>query len=304
MNDISKDSSALSATVAGGLIRYCLQVAKAPLCLLVAFSAFFGYLLVPFQPLEQGGVVFFGVLLLATGAASLNSVQERFADRLMGRTRYRPLAQGLVSRQCGLLQARLLLAAGFLVLLVCFPFPGPVLGGIISVFLYNFIYTPLKHKSVWAIFPGALCGALPPYIGWLAAGGYYRSAVIIAVMSLFVVWQIPHFWLVVLDNQHDYHAGDVPNLLKIMPARSLKCLSIVWVLALVSILHIIILLLVDLPQPVTQLISFGSLMFLVFYAYQLGIANRASYRFLFVALNVLMFSIMAVFSICSLAGRF
>ena len=304
MNDISKSASALSAAVLRGLIRYHLQVAKAPLCLLVAFSALFGYLLVPFQPLERGFFVFSGVFLLATGAASLNSVQERFADRLMGRTRHRPLAQGLVSRQRGLLQARLLLAAGFLVLFGCFSSLGPVLGGIMAVFLYNFIYTPLKHSSVWAIFPGALCGALPPYIGWLAADGHYGSTVIVAVMSLFVVWQIPHFWLVVLDNQQDYHAGDVPNLLKIMPARSLKCISIVWVLALVSILHIIIMLLVDLPQPVIPIVSAGSLMFLVFYAYQLGVANRASYRFLFVALNALMFSIMAVFSVCSLAGRF
>ncbi len=188
MSDKSKSASALSAALAGGLIRYSLQVAKAPLCLLVAFSAFFGYLLVPFQPLGPGFFVFFGVFLLAAGAASLNSVQERFADRLMGRTRHRPLAQGLVSRQRGLLQARLLLAAGFLVLFACFSSLGPVLGGIISVFLYNYVYTPLKHRSVWAIFPGALCGALPPYIGWLAAGGFYGSAVIIAVMSLFIVW--------------------------------------------------------------------------------------------------------------------
>ncbi len=304
MSDISKSTSALSSTVVGGLIRYHLQVAKAPLCLLVAFSAFFGYLLVPFQPLEPGFYVFCGVFLLATGAASLNSVQERLTDQSMGRTRHRPLAQGLVSRQHGLLQARILLAAGFLILYACFSSLGPVLGGLISVFLYNLIYTPLKHRSVWAIFPGAMCGALPPYIGWLAAGGFYGSTLIIAVMSLFVVWQIPHFWLVVLDNQQDYHAGDIPSLLKIMPARSLKWISIVWILALVSILHIIILLLVELPPPVTPIISFGSLMFLGFYAYQLGVVNRVSYRFLFIALNILMFSIMAVFIICSLAGRF
>ncbi len=304
MNDISKSTPALSATVLKDLIRYHIQVAKVPLCLLVACSSFFGYILVPSQPVEKGFIVFSGVFLLATGAASLNSVQERLTDQSMGRTRRRPLAQGLVSRQCGLRQARLLLASGFLVLYTCSSSLGPVLGGILSVFLYNFIYTPLKHRSVWAIIPGALCGALPPYIGWLAAGGFYRSTLIIAVMSLFVVWQIPHFWLVVLDNQQDYHAGDMPNLLKVMPARSLKLVSIVWIIALVSILHSIILLLVDLPQPVSPIISFGSLLFLVFYAYQLGVVNRVSYRFLFIALNILMFSIMAVFTAFSLAGRF
>ena len=124
MNDISKSTSALSATVLKDLIRYHIQVAKVPLCLLVACSSFFGYILVPSQPVEKGFIVFSGVFLLATGAASLNSVQERLTDQSMGRTRRRPLAQGLVSRQCGLRQARLLLASGFLVLYTCSLFPG------------------------------------------------------------------------------------------------------------------------------------------------------------------------------------
>ena len=90
----------------GILLRYHLQIAKVPLCLLVAFSGFFGYFLAPVQSVTPGLFVFLGVLLLAAGAATLNSVQERSADRDMGRTRKRPLAQGLISRRAGVAQAR------------------------------------------------------------------------------------------------------------------------------------------------------------------------------------------------------
>lgn len=286
----------------GILLRYHLQIAKVPLCLLVAFSGFFGYFLAPVQTVTPGLFVFLGVLLLAAGAATLNSVQERSADRDMGRTRKRPLAQGLISRRAGVVQAQLLLTTGFLILYTGFSSFGPVLAGMAAVLLYNFVYTPLKHKTVWAIIPGALCGALPPYIGWLAAEGFYLSPLIIAITALFIVWQIPHFWLVILDNQQDYNSSSIPNILKMMPARSLGRVSIVWVLSLVAILHIIVLLLVDLPPPGTAVISFGSFFFLIFYAYQLGFGRRLSYRALFMALNIFMFLVMVILAWGSIGG--
>jgi protoheme IX farnesyltransferase len=284
----------------GTRIKYHLQIAKVPLCLLVAFSSFFGYFLATAQALLAALFVFFGVMMLATGAATLNSVQERQADKAMGRTRNRPLVQGVISRRRGLLQAQLLLGLGFFSLYVGFPTIAPVLAGILAVFLYNFLYTPLKHKTVWAIIPGALCGAIPPYIGWLAAGGSYFSPVIMGVVALFIVWQIPHFWLVVLDNQRDYHSSDIPSMLKMMPARSLGLVSIVWVLSLVTILHIIVLLLVEVPSPGRAIISFGSFFFLIFYTYQLGFKKRLSYRFLFIALNIFMFMVMVILAYGSL----
>lgn len=301
MNYDTNSTQTLSPVGLGTLIKYHFQIAKVPLCLLVAFSAFFGYFLAIPQSFVPGLLVFLGVLMLATGAATLNSVQERRADQAMGRTRSRPLVQGVVSRRRGLLQAQLLLGLGFFILYVGFPTLAPVLTGILSVFLYNFLYTPLKHKTVWAIIPGALCGAVPPYIGWLAAGGSYFSPLIMGVVALFIVWQIPHFWLVVLDNQRDYHSSDIPNMLKMMPVRSLRRVSIVWVLSLVTILHIIVLLLVDIASLGRAIISFGSLFFLIFYAYQLGFKNRLSYRFLFIALNIFMFMVMVILACGSLA---
>ncbi len=294
MKDVTKSTDTLSQISLGTLVNYHLQIGKIPLCLLVAFSAFFGFFLANIESFTPALVVFLGVFSLASGAATLNSVQERITDRAMGRTKGRPLAQGLVSRQSGLLQAQLLLCVGFLILFIGFPGVGPVLVGIFAVFLYNFLYTPLKHRSVWAIIPGALCGALPPYIGWLAAGGFYLAPVIIAVIALFVVWQIPHFWLVVLDNQKDYQSSDSPNVLKMMPVRSLRLVSIVWILALVTILHIIVLLLVEPPFAIRAAISLGSFLFLIFYTVQILSKNRLSYRFIFISLNIFMFLVMVI----------
>jgi len=278
----------------GTRVKYHLQIAKLPLCLLVAFSAFFGFFLADAPSFTPALLVYFGVLSLASGAASLNSVQERTTDRTMGRTRGRPLAQGVVSRRSGLLQAQLMFCVGFGILFTGFEGVGPVLAGIAAVFLYNFLYTPLKQRTVWAIVPGALCGALPPYIGWLAGGGGYQAPIIIAVIALFVVWQIPHFWLVVLNNQKDYHSSKIPNPLKMMPARSLRLVSIVWILSLVTILHIIVLLLVKTPLVTRAAISFGSFSFLIFYSYQLAQRDRLSYRFVFISLNIFMFLVMVI----------
>jgi len=287
----------------GTLVKHHFQIAKVFLCLLVAFSALFGFFLVTVHSPVHGLLVFFGVLSLAAGAATLNSVQERLTDGGMGRTRHRPLAQGLISRRNGLLQAQLLLGAGFFVLYIGSASVAPVLAGIFSVLLYNFLYTPLKHKTVWAIFPGALCGALPPYIGWLAAGGGAMAPEIISVIALFIVWQIPHFWLVVLDNQQDYRFGDIPSILKMMPAKSLRFVSVVWVLAMVAILNTIAVLIVDVHVPGRVVISFGSFLFFVFYTYQIGFKKRLSYRFLFVSLNLFMLLVMIVLVFGSANGR-
>ena len=303
MSQITKSSPIYHVRSGTILLKYHLQVAKVPLCLLVAFSSFFGYFLKSNQPGEPGFLVFGAVLLLATGAASLNSVQERQVDKTMGRTRYRPLAQGVVSRRAGIVQAQCLLGAGFLVLLFGFVSMMPVVVGMLCVLLYNFIYTPLKHTSVWAIIPGAVCGALPPYIGWLAAGGNYLSPGIIAVFFLFVVWQIPHFWLVVLENQQDYRKTDVPNLVQVMSARSLGRVSIVWILSLVTILNVIIVLLAELPLPGAVLLSVCSLWFVIFYVSQLAFKRLVSYRTIFVVLNMFMFLVMVILASGSIIDR-
>ena len=97
--------------------------------------------------------------------------------------------------------------------------------------------------------------------------------------------------------------GDIPSILKMMPAKSLRFVSVVWVLAMVAIVNTIAMLMVDVHVQGRVLISFGSLLFFVFYTYQIGFKKRLSYRFLFVSLNLFMFLVMIILVLGSVNGR-
>jgi protoheme IX farnesyltransferase len=90
------------------------------------------------------------------------------------------------------------------------------------------VYTPLKRKSVLAIIPGAVCGALPVLMGWVAAGGGLTSPQLWILVVVLGVWQLPHFWLVVLENQCDYRGSGIPNMLRLLSAEQLRRLVFLW----------------------------------------------------------------------------
>jgi len=145
--------------------------------------------------------------LLTAAATLLNQVQERGLDARMERTRDRPLATGRLPvpaalRLCaGLLLPGLLLLAG-----------DPVaLGlGLLAVAWYNLVYTPLKRLTSLAVLPGALCGALPPLIGWVSAGGGLLDRRVLLLSGLLAVWQVPHFMLLALRYRDDYARAGLP----------------------------------------------------------------------------------------------
>ncbi len=285
------------------LTSYRWQIAKVPLCLLVAVSALFGFFLASPRYFPQAPIVFSGVLLLACGGASLNSYQEYRLDRLLARTRNRPLARGLITPGAALLQARILLLLGLSILYLGSTGQGPFWIGALSIVLYNFVYTPLKYRSIWALVPGALCGALPPLIGWLAGGGGIASPVILTLVVLFAVWQMPHFWLVVLDNREDYQRGVLPSMIKLMPERSLRLLSAVWVTALVTIMHLLIIQLNHLPAISRWSVSISGLLMGIYFAMKMCVRTRPDYRLLFMLLNGFMFLLMILLSLGSISGR-
>jgi protoheme IX farnesyltransferase len=274
-----------------------LQVAKVPLCLLVAFSAFFGYALAAHNLGLQAWLVFGSVLLLACGGASLNSYQEHRWDRLMQRTKRRPVAAGLVSPELARRQGQLLAASGLLLLLIGTSRPLAVCAGAAALVLYNFVYTPLKYKSIWAIIPGAICGALPPYIGWLAGQGPLFSPVILGGVLLLVIWQIPHFWLVMLSNKRDYHESPLPSLSRMVSESRLQMLIVLWVGALITVLHTLLAMFTTTPLTIRIMISGVSLVVLVVFSLQMGISKQPHYRFLFVLLNSFMLLTMALLTV-------
>jgi len=170
-----------------------------------------------------------GILLQACGAAALNQVQDAAVDARMARTATRPIPAGRVSRRAALLYALALLAAGSLLL-------GAVSGtaalvGLAAAAVYNGVYTPLKRVTPFAALPGALIGALPPVAGWAAAGGYLTDPTIHLVAFFFFLWQIPHFWLLLLFYEQDYQDGGMPSMFDRFDRRQIARMTYLWIAA-------------------------------------------------------------------------
>lgn len=212
-------------------LRSWLQLVKIPLCLPIACSAGFGFIFHTPTLAPSCGAVICGVFLLACGAAGCNSLQEKSTDRLFIRTRHRPLVTGRLTEGQAAWFSALLIALGLTTLLLGTKGWSPPLLGILALFLYNGIYTPLKQISVFALFPGALAGAAPPLIGWTAAGGEMADKHAWLLFSLFFLWQIPHFCFILLRHQEDYRTVERPTLIKLLPEQSLQRIALIWILA-------------------------------------------------------------------------
>lgn len=169
-----------------------------------------------------------GIFLLACSAAALNHYQERRTDVLMDRTKNRPIPSGVVSSKSVVLISLAFLITGCAVLIL--KSTTLTLGiGLLTLFWYNAVYTPLKKVFSLAIIPGSLVGALPPLAGWVAAGGYVFDPKIILISSYFFVWQIPHFWILLLIYGKDYDKGGFPTLTNVFTNRQLKNITFTWI---------------------------------------------------------------------------
>jgi protoheme IX farnesyltransferase len=266
------------------IVGHRLALAKVPLCLLIGCSTVFGF-------------------ILATGAATLNSFQEFRLDGELERTKSRPLPKGVLTpRQAGI-QAVVLLLVGLFVLFAATKTLLPVFTAIFAVVLYNGMYTPLKKRTVLAILPGAFCGALPPYIGWLSGEGEVVSYTAILLISLFTLWQIPHFWLILLNFKEDYEKSNLPSLLKQFSEDSLKRFFVTWIGALV----LVMLMFLSLPFPLGSFFSItiilNALVLLVVFSYGLAFQKVCNYRILFIVLNFALFLHMVVIVVGRIAGE-
>jgi len=169
-----------------------------------------------------------GIFLLAGAASTLNQVQERRFDARMRRTFRRPLPSGRIAPMAALGFAAALLVSGAVMLGVSTTGPTAVGLGLLAVGWYNLVYTPLKRRSAFAAVPGALVGALPPAIGWTAGGGEFLSPVNIVLMSLLFVWQVPHFWFLLLLHGDDYERAGYPTPRKYLGQLHFVRITFVW----------------------------------------------------------------------------
>jgi protoheme IX farnesyltransferase len=217
-----------------GDLTIFLEIIKFKITVLVSFTTGLGYILASdkislslFYPVT-------GIFLLACSASALNHYQERDSDSLMRRTMHRPIPSGRVKPSTVLAISGIILIAGVAELLITTNLLTLCIG--LTAFLwYNGIYTPLKKKTAWAIIPGSLVGALPPVAGWTAAGGTLNDPGIFILALYFFVWQIPHFWLLLMLYSDDYQMGGFPTLNEIFTTAQLKRITFTWLAATVMI---------------------------------------------------------------------
>jgi heme o synthase len=168
-----------------------------------------------------------GVFSLACGACALNQYQERRSDRVMERTRRRPLPAGRLCPPTVLKLSFSLVLLGLLILSLGTNWKA--LGiGISALILYNGVYTPLKKKTAFAALPGALIGAIPPVLGWISDVKDGTAPQIVATALFFFIWQIPHFWLLFLSSGSEYERAGFPALTRIFSSAQVGRITFVW----------------------------------------------------------------------------
>lgn len=212
------------------IIQY-FRLGKPQITLPVSLSAITGYLLYIREFSWDWLPAIAGVFLMAFASSAINQVQDARIDALMPRTRHRPIPSGKVKPMHALLIAILFGTAGFMLLWFCCPPRLPTWLGLITLACYNLVYTPLKRLTAFAVLPGALVGALPPIIGYTAAGGLITNTDILLVACFFFVGQIPHFWLILLKYDKEYQAAGLPTLLQIFSLNQVRIMTMVWVAA-------------------------------------------------------------------------
>lgn len=199
----------------------------------VVLTAILGYILYYGACDEYLLPLILGVYFLASGASSLNQTQEWQYDALMKRTKNRPIPRKQISPDVGFILSYLLIILGVVFLIIFSSSPLPSILGVLAVVFYNLVYTPLKRLTAFAAIPGALIGAIPPMIGWTFAGGNFLHPQNIFLALFFFLWQVPHFWLLLLIYEKDYKQAGFPVLTQKFSRLQIARISYVWIISMV-----------------------------------------------------------------------
>jgi heme o synthase len=202
-----KTATAIPAERKNALLDDVMELVKARLSFLVLITTLVGFLVGWRGPINWVllTATLLGTALCAAGASALNQWWERDADSLMRRTRNRPLAAGRMAAQDGFL-AGLFLSATGVAILALFTNHRAALLALATIGIYILVYTPLKKISPLNTLVGAIPGALPPLIGWIAARSHFslEGCLLFAILWF---WQMPHFLAIAWMYREDYAAG-------------------------------------------------------------------------------------------------
>lgn len=207
MSSQPEDKKQVKSGVMGKIDDYK-QLIKFTLSFTVVFSSVISYMLAPNvveYDLLSIVLLFVGGMLVTGSANAINQITEKDTDAVMKRTGNRPVASGRMSVQEATVFAFIAAIVGSLILGLYFSWYAAGLA-LLSLFIYSFVYTPLKKVNSIAVLVGAIPGALPCLIGWAAAYNenefsWTGGLILFAIQFL---WQFPHFWAIAWVAHQDY----------------------------------------------------------------------------------------------------
>ena len=261
-----------------------IRLTRIRLSLMVAISATTGYFLTGSTPSVAVLFLFSGVFLLAAGTTVLNQIQESRRDGLMKRTKHRPIPAGEISRFEASVVSLILLAAGTFLLSL----NGwlPMVLGLSNIVFYNFIYTPLKTRSWLAIIPGAVVGGVPPLMGWTSAGFYIFHPHAMFVAIFVFLWQIPHFWLLMIKYGKEYEMAGFSSISKTLNEGQIKSVVFYW--GVITSLFLMLFPFFEFnfkPLLLTLLVGLNFMFILLFHRFLFGEKNSKTIHKAFILIN-------------------
>lgn len=218
--DVSMADQAVDGVRDPSMVRDLLSLTKPRLSSLVLFTAGGGLALAP-TPVDwtTGLAAVAGTTMVVAGANVLNCYLERDSDLGMARTAVRPLPAGRLDPRIALAFGAALSVVSVAMLTALTP-PLAGLLAAIALVLYVFVYTPMKRTTSLSVLVGAIPGALPPVIGWVAATGSIDPPALI-LFGLLFLWQVPHSLAIGMYRQQEYtRAGLVVHAEEHGPAAS------------------------------------------------------------------------------------
>lgn len=207
-----------------------LELNKVKITFTVTLTTIAGYVLAK-NSFDSGLILpVIGIFVLACGSAALNHFQDKDKDALMERTRNRPIPSRKISPAFVLIIAISEIILGTYIIFIGSNFLAAQLG-LLALIWYNGVYTPLKRKTAFAVIPGSIIGAIPPMVGWVAGGGSLSDPKLLVLAFFFFIWQVPHFWLLMLKYGEEYEKAGYPSITSMISKQQIKKATFMWTAA-------------------------------------------------------------------------
>ncbi len=238
-----------------------------------------------------------GVFLLAGGAGALNQIQERSYDARMERTMNRPIPSGRISVANAVMVSLFFIVGGTMMLYLFFGLIPAVLG-LFNILWYNLFYTNLKKVTAFAVVPGSLTGAVPALMGWAAAGGSILDSTIIFIAFFLFIWQVPHFWLLMLKYGKEYEEAGFPTINRTVSPANLRMIVFSWIIATSASSMMVPFFISDISTVLFAAIVILNILFVTtFIKLSFGKSAVINLRSSFLSLNIYMLLFMVIMAV-------